>query len=270
MCSWQNHKKCYTGGASYRGGEARAGAQAALLSGKYFCLFICLVARAASLSGKHFCLPKFDKIISLVHPTKILSGKNFCLPALALKSSPDLIRWSQECLFVAGSDPGGAETLLCHSSDNSTQVSHTISRLPCYVVVELGNQLTHHQSGSNQIHRFVIIIIIIALTVWSLIIDHYYEHHPPSEWLWFFVIYNTASLNKCKSLINLPDRVTKDVALEGYHIPKDSLALANLTGFMQVFGHCQKKLFFLFSVSCFVLGPCFVVSPVSRHPFSHF
>ena len=29
-------------------------------------------------------------------------------------------------------------------------------------------------------------------------------------------------------------RVTKDVALEGYNIPRDSFALANLTGFMQV------------------------------------
>ena len=158
--------------------------------------------------------------------TSCLIVRQTLLPAPALKSFQDLIRWSQECLFVAGSDPGGAETFLCHSSDNSTQVSfQTINPVQIkFIGLSLYSLSLHWQYD----HWLIIIMSII-------------QHHLPSEWLWFFVTYITPCLNKCKSLINLRYRVTKDVALEGYHIPKDSLALANLIGFMQVFGHCQKR-----------------------------
>jgi len=37
----------------------------------------------------------------------------------------------------------------------------------------------------------------------------------------------------CVAPQTIPHRVTKDVTLEGYNIPRDSFALANLTGFMQ-------------------------------------
>ena len=57
--------------------------------------------------------------------------------------------------------------------------------------------------------------------------------------------------------INLPDRVTKDVTVEGYHIPRDSGALAPLTGFMQVFLALPKNIFFHILSMFFSLSPYF-------------
>ena len=61
-------------------------------------------------------------------------------------------------------------------------------------------------------------VVFINIRLLCLLFEHILH---PQILFWFYAT-------------NLPLRVTKDMTLEGYNIPRDSFALANLTGFMQV------------------------------------